>query len=413
MTSKRRVFLLGGHVTNFTGKGDPDFRQGQKGLQEYFKESIQGALQDTKVLPESIDRVYVGNFVGELFCSQAHLGAAVADAEPALRCKPSLRVEAACASGGLACALAVRAIEAGDDCVLAVGIEVETNADGKSGNKYLARAADFQRLDSFDAFLFPALFAKRAKAYLQRYPNVSMADLAAVAAKAYANSNRNPKAQMRAVRMSQDKAEKSPVFCTNKEIKPFMRLSDCSTFSDGSAAAIFVSEEGLQQRGLEPSDAVEVVAYDQGAGDIWSDPESLTEMTTAKTVVQRMLKKAGVHIDQIDVAEVHDCFTITELLLYEAIGLAEPGKAVELVKSGATCFNGRIPVNPGGGLVGIGHPVGATGVRQIVDVYRQMKGQCGDFQLTKRPHLGLTVNMGGDDKTIATMLLCNHSHSKL
>jgi len=136
-------------------------------------------------------------------------------------------------------------------------------------------------------------------------------------------------------------------------------------------------------------------------------------MSTAKEVVGRMLSTAGVKPFDIEVAEVHDCFTMTELMLYEAIGWAEPGKGAELIKSGATSLKGKIPVNTGGGLVGTGHPVRATGVRQILEIFRQMKGQCGDYQMQKRPELGLTVNMGGDDKTIATMLLRNAPTSKL
>merc|ERR1712113_463228 len=103
----------------------------------------------------------------------------------------------------------------------------------------------------------------------------------------------------------------------------------------------------------------------------------------------------------------HDCFTMTELMMYEAIGLAEPGKAIEFFDSGATLLDGRIPVNTGGGLVAFGHPVGATGVKQVLEIYRQMKGECGSYQMSRRPSLGITVNMGGDDKTIAAMLLRN------
>merc|ERR1711972_281126 len=108
-----------------------------------------------------------------------------------------------------------------------------------------------------------------------------------------------------------------------------------------------------------------------------------------------------------------DCFALTEVLMYEAIGLAEPGKGVELFHTGATSLHGNIPVNTGGGLLAFGHPVGATGVKQVLEIYRQMKGLCGDYQMEKRPALGITVNMGGDDKTIATMLLQNNPRSKL
>merc|ERR1712083_567180 len=122
----------------------------------------------------------------------------------------------------------------------------------------------------------------------------------------------------------------------------------------------------------------------------------------------RMLNKANVKPSDLDVVELHDCFALTELLLYEAIGLAEPGKGVELLRSGATSIDGKIPVNTGGGLLSFGHPDGATGVKQILEIYRQMKGQCGAYQIPGQlPMLGLAVNMGGDDKTIAAMLLRN------
>jgi len=131
------------------------------------------------------------------------------------------------------------------------------------------------------------------------------------------------------------------------------------------------------------------------------------EMATTRTVVQRLLARAGVKPADLQVAEVHDCFALTEILMYEAIGLAERGAGAALVRSGATARDGRIPVNTGGGLLAFGHPVGATGIKQVLEIYRQMKGKCGDYQMTSPPNLGLTVNMGGDDKTCSAMLLRN------
>ncbi|CAE7209411.1 unnamed protein product [Symbiodinium sp. CCMP2592] len=318
--------------------------------QRYFAESIQGAFRETGAKPEAIDRIYVGNFAGELFNSQGHLGAAVAAAHPALLHRPSMRVEAACASGGLACAEAVRAVCAGDDIVLAVGVEVQTEADSRTGGTYLARAADFKRQSGIDDFTFPALFARRAKAYLEKYPEVKMADLATVGVKAYSNGNKNPLAHMHTVQLPLEKAVAGPEFLKNEELKPFVRATHCSQVSDGGAAAIFVSEEGLQKCGLSKHQAVEIVATDYGAGDLWSDPEDLAVMDTTKAVVSRMLASAGVKPSDLDVAEVHDCFAIAEILMYEAIGLAAPGKGTELVKSGATSLEGKIPVNTGRAL---------------------------------------------------------------
>lgn len=413
MASPRRVYLVGGHITAFVGKGSPSFKKGEKGLKEYFGESIQGALRNTGTNAEAIDRIYVGNFAGELFNCQGHLGAAVAGAEPALLNKPSMRLEAACASGGLACSEAVRAIIAGDDCVLAVGVEVQTEVDARTGGTYLARASDFKRQSGIDDFTFPALFGKRTKAYLEKFPEVSMDDIASVAAKAYANGNRNPLAHMHTVKLSAEKAAQGPRFLSNPDYKPFLRVTDCSQVSDGGAAAIFMSEQGLRKNGVSLTDAVEVIGFDQGAGNLWTDPMVPTELTAVKTVVGRMLSKTGVHPSQIGVAEVHDCFAVTELLMYEAIGLAAPGKGAELFRSGATGIDGRCPVNTGGGLVAFGHPVGATGVKQVLEIYRQMKGLCGSYQISNKPALGLAVNMGGDDKTVAAMLLRNTAASKL
>lgn len=409
----RRVFLVGGHITPFVGKGSPHFKKDAKNLKDYFAESIQGALHETGVKAEWIDRSYVGNFAGELFNSQGHLGAAIAGADSKLMNKPSMRLEAACASGGIACSEAVRAIQAGDDCVLAVGVELQTTTDARTGGTYLARASDFERQSKIDDFTFPALFARRVKAYLEKYPHVSLQDVASVAAKSYDNGNKNPLAHMQATKMSLEKAAKGAEFLSNKEFRPFLRVTDCSQVSDGGAAAIFMSEEALTRHGISLSDTVEVLGTDQAAGDLWSDPKDLTELTTAKTVVARVMSKVGVKPADIQVVELHDCFAIAEVLMYEAIGLAEPGKGIDFFKTGAPLITGKVPVNTGGGLLAFGHPVGATGVKQVLEVYRQMKGKCGNYQMAQRPQLGLTVNMGGDDKTVAAMILRNNAASKL
>mmetsp|Transcript_58522 Transcript_58522/g.117143 ORF Transcript_58522/g.117143 Transcript_58522/m.117143 type:complete len:421 (-) Transcript_58522:354-1616(-) len=418
--SSRRVFLAGGHITPFIGKGSknfiwkkhPDFgKKTNPTLKDYIADSVKGTMASTGATASVVDRVYVGNFAGELFNQQGHLGAAVAAGHSGLMYKPSMRVEGACASGGLAAAAAVQAIKAGDDCVMAVGAEMQSAASAREGGTFLARAADFERQANIDDFTFPCLFARRTKAYLAKYPHASFEDLGKVSAKAYSNGNLNPLAHMHSVKVSAEYAsaasEKNPNFLSNQEFSSFLRVTDCSQVSDGGAGCIFASEEGLRKMGRSPSDCVEVVGNDYGVGDLWSDPPDLTEMTTIKTVVRRLLASHGISIGSIGVAELHDCFTMAELLAYEAIGLAEPGRACDVVREGATARDGRLPVNTGGGLISFGHPVGATGVKQILEVYRQMKGLCGDYQLNARPELGLAVNMGGDDKSVAAMVLRN------
>jgi len=418
--STRRVFLLGGHVTPFIGKGSPHFiwkkhpdfgKRTNPSLKDYIGDSIKGALSSTNVTAEQVDRVFVANFAGELFNQQGHLGAAVAFGDAGLMYKPSMRIEGACASGGLAAAAAVRSVLAGDDCVLAVGAELQSSASARDGGTYLARAADYERQCDLDDFLFPCLFARRTKAYLSKYTHASLGDLAKVAAKAYGNGNLNPLAHMHTAKVSAEYASEvskaNPNFLGNEEFSKFLRITDCSQVSDGGAGCVFASEDGVRKAGLKLEDCVEVSAVDYGAGDLWNDPPDMTELTTTRTVVSRMLAAKGMTINDIKVAEVHDCFTMAEMMMYEAIGLAAPGQACDAIRNGVTSLDGKLPINTGGGLISFGHPVGATGVKQILEIYRQMKGKCGDYQLKSRPELGLTVNMGGDDKTIAAMVLKN------
>ncbi|MEN0063540.1 MAG: hypothetical protein AAGA48_15425 [Myxococcota bacterium] len=412
----RRAFVLGGHITPFIGKRHPDFvwkkhpdfgKRTNPTLEDYVQQAVQGALEATGTPAEMVQKAWVGNFVGELFSKQGHLGAALVGAAPALRFKPVMRVEGACASGGLAFASALDAIRAGTDVTLVAGVEVQTTESARTGGDYLARASHYARQREIDDFTFPALFARRAKAYLEGGRGTNQ-DLGHVSVKAYANANRNPLAHMQAAKMDLETAsapgDKNPAFLTNPELQPYMKVSDSSQVSDGGAALILVSEEGLAKLGKTPADAMEVLALQQATDNLWADGDPLVLETTQHAVGQ-VLSEAGVALKEIGVTEVHDCFSITELLMMEAMGLAEPGQAGSWVREGRTTLEGDFPINTGGGLIGYGHPVGATGVKQILEVWRQMTGQCGDYQLATKPTTGLTINMGGDDKTVVTTVL--------
>jgi acetyl-CoA acyltransferase len=414
----RKTFVIGGHITPFIGKNHPDFiwkghpdfgKRDNPTLEQTITAAVRGALSNTKTPAALIDKAWIGNFVGELFNNQGHLGAALIGADPGLLHKPSMRVEGACASGGLAFASAVESIQAGTDINLVVGAEVQTTASARVGGDYLARASHYARERGIDDFTFPALFAVRMKAYFDAY-GVTEEDIAHFAVKAYANANKNPLAHMTAVRMSYEQAasanERNPKFLSNDELQPYLKVSDCSQVSDGGAALIVVSEDGLRKLGKSPADAIEVLHVEQATGNLYVDGDPLFMETTA-IAASRAYAATGLNASDIDVAEVHDCFTITEALMMEALGWAEAGRGVDLVKDGATTLEGRLPVNTGGGLVGFGHPVGATGVKQILEIYRQMKGQCGDYQMTRTPRLGLAANMGGNDKTVVVSMLHN------
>ncbi|MDH4247730.1 MAG: hypothetical protein OEW39_07935 [Deltaproteobacteria bacterium] len=418
MRPSRPVFIAAQAITPFIGKGHPAFiakghpdfgKRENPTLEEHLGAALKKLLDTHKVDPALIQRGYVGNFGGEMFSSQGHLGAMVARVEPRLATVGFARMEAACASGGVSMVSAVDAIQAGLDVVLVLGAEVQTSVRAREGADFLARAAHYASERAIDDFTFPALLARRAKAYKQTY-GISDRDLAQFSVKAYGNANRNPLAHMNTVRMTLDQAatvsDSNPNFLGNPELQPHLRVSDCSQVSDGGAAILLASEEGLRKLGRAAAECVQVESYGFATNAL-GRVKDLLHMDTVAAASREALRDAGIKPKDIQVAEVHDCFTIAELLMYEAIGWSERGKGMELLRSGATTLEGERPVNTGGGLVGFGHPVGATGVKQAAEIFRQMKGHCGDYQVKRDLDLGLTVNMGGDDRTVVSLVLRN------
>lgn len=417
MQPSRPVFVLGGAHTTFIGKFHPDFiwkkhkdfgKRENPGLEDYLARVTTDALAAVGARASDMDRCYVGNFVGELFNCQGHLGALLVAAQPGLAYKPAARLEGACASGGLAVLAGVDAIGAGADLVLCVGVEVQTTFNAREGADFLARAAHYPRERSIDPFTFPCLFARRMKAYFERHGG-SPADLAPIVAKAYANAARNPLAHMRTVGMSLEQAaqasDANPLFLENPEYREHLKISDCSQVSDGASCLILASERGLQKLGRKgPEGTAEIVATGHACGAL-GQVEDLLTLDVSRHAIQQAYASAGWKPEHVQVAEVHDCFSITEALMYEALGLCPAGGGVRFGAAGHTRLDGRVPVNTGGGLMAFGHPVGATGVKQILEIRRQLHGECGDYQVPTRPQRGATVNMGGDDRTCVVTLL--------
>lgn len=410
MKPNRRVFLVGGDLTTFIGKHHPDFiwkkhpdfgERENPTLEEHLSAAIQGALEKTGVDAAHVQRGYIGNFAGELFSNQGHMGALAVRADEGLHGTPFIRVEGACASGGLAVVGAVEALQAGLDVVMAAGAEVQTTVSAREGAGYLARAAHWESERDIDDFTFPAMFARRAKHYKETY-EVTDEDIAPVVVKAYANGNKNPYAHMRAIEVDFERAanasKTNPRFLKNEELHDHLKVTDCSQVSDGAAALILATEEGLAKLGKTPEECIELVAYGVSTSPL-GDVDDYTELGNTRQAAEEAYSDAGLAPDEVQVCEVHDCFAITEVMMYEALGFAQRGEGAELAKSGATGIEGQIPVNTGGGLIAFGHPVGATGVKQALEVFRQMKGQCGDYQIPETPSVGLTANMGGDDRT--------------
>lgn len=414
MKPSRRVFVIGGAHSTYTGrgapgfvsKGHPDFGKVQNPtMEDHLREALDACFAETGADPALVDKGYVGNFLGELFVKQGQAGALIARVCPALDGKPFARTDAACASGGVAVLACLDALHGSADVCLAVGVEIETTATSRESADFMARAAHYATERALDDFLFPHLFARRAKAYSEAF-GVSREEIARAVVKAYTNGQKNPKAHMRAVSM--DLATATAVtdrnqFLSDPALRPHMTLTDCSQLTDGASALILANEAGLAKLGIPASRATEITAAACTVAGLGL-PNNPLRLENAARAAAEAYRDAGIGPGDVGVAEVHDCFSITEIQLYEALGFAAEGKGADLLKDGVTEIGGRLPVNTGGGLMSFGHPVGATGVKQVLEVHRQLKGKCGAYQVPSAPSIGLSANIGGDDRTAVVVV---------
>jgi len=404
----RPVFLAAGAYTVSLGPGRKEFspRIERPGLEHY----IRSAGADTLALisdPALIDEGVIGNFMAARFNRQGHLGSLMTIVHPSLEYKPALRVEGACASGGLALATGIKSVLSGlADVVLVMGVEVQNTVKSLYCADYLAGAGHYQgeRKDG-PAFFFPGKFSERAGAYAGKVgPALARSAMAHWYRNAVENARLNPAAQEYhntvADLLAQGLTPPNP-----KGFTEHLNLFDCSKVSDGAAAIIVASDTGWRRLGLTRQDVVEVAGFAQLAANLTTPPPDLTELTTCRMAAAQALAMAGIGARDAGVFEVHDCFTISGLLSVEALGLAAPGAGAQLVLDGATGRAGQYPVNTGGGLVGYGHPTGASGVRMAVDLMRQLTGRAGDYQVPLAREHGIMLSMGGNDKTVVSLVL--------
>jgi acetyl-CoA acetyltransferase len=329
--------------------------------------------------PEQVEALYLGNFAGPGFTGQNHLAPLVGGAL-GLRGVPCTRFEAACASSGAAFVHAWTAVAGGIlDLALVVGVEQMTTQTTARTTDLLAAAGDTYGEVRAGA-TFPALFAMIASRYFHEY-GATREHLAAVAVKNHANGLRNPRAHLRkAITMEQALA--------GRPVAEPLTLYDCSLISDGAAAVLLApagsSPGGVRVRGIgQASDKLAL-----------ADKADITTFPAVRAAAEKAYRMAGSRPADIDFAEVHDCFTVAELIALEDLGFAPRGCAGPYTLEGRTAFDGERPINASGGLKSKGHPVGATGVAQIVEVVEQIRGECGERQLAKA-RVGLTQNLGG------------------
>jgi acetyl-CoA C-acetyltransferase len=343
------------------------------------------ALADAGVVAADVDEIILGHFNAG-FSPQDFTAALVLQADPALRFKPATRVENACATGSAAVHQAVKAIAAGAKIVLVVGVEQMTKTPGPEIGKNLLRASYLPE-DGDTPAGFAGVFGIIAQRYFQKYGDQSDA-LAMIAAKNHHNGVSNPYAQMR--------KDVGFEFCRNEgEKNPFvagpLKRTDCSLVSDGAAALVITDADTAQAM----AKAVTIKATAHAQDFLPMSKRDILQFEGCTVAWQRALQSAGVTLDDLSFVETHDCFTIAELIEYEAMGLTPAGQGARAIKEGWTRKDGKLPINPSGGLKAKGHPIGATGVSMHVLTAMQLLGQAPEGMQIKDAKLGGIFNMGG------------------
>ena len=354
----------------------------EKSIRDLCVEAALNCLEDAGT--DRVDSMTIGTMSSGLFVGQEHLASLVAD-YLGKKNLPSVRVESACASGGLAVQTAFMEIASGmSDFVLAIGVEKMTDVSGAEATYALASAAD-QEWEGYHGVTFPGLYAMMAKAHMHRY-GTTREQLAEVSVKNHRNGNKNPHAQF-PFPVTREQVMNSVM------IADPIRILDCSPITDGAAAVLLTTVEQAKKLNKH---LLTVITGIGNATDTISlaHRKDILKLTAIETATQRALNMAGKTIKDIDFAEVHDCFTIAELMVMEAMGVVKPGESGPATLDGMTAIEGSFPINPSGGLKSKGHPVGATGVAQICEAVTQLRGEAGERQV-KNARTALTQNMGG------------------
>jgi acetyl-CoA C-acetyltransferase len=353
----------------------------EKSLRSIFVETALLALDDAGV--DRIDSMYVGCMSSGLFVGQEHIASLLADylAQTPI---PSARVESACASGGLALRQGFIEVASGmSDVVLVGGVEKMTDVTGHEATYALGTAAD-QEYEGYHGMTFPGLYALIARAHMEKY-GTTREQLAMVAVKNHDNGSKNPLAQF-PFKITVDSVLNSVM------VADPLRILDCSPITDGAAAVVLCPAE-MARKKKKP--VVKIIGTGHATDTIaLSQRKDITWLEATYQAGKRAYAMANKKTGDIDLVEVHDCFTIAEICVIEALGFVEKGKGGQAVEKGLTSLKGKIPVNASGGLKAKGHPVGATGVAQVVEIVKQLRGEAGERQV-KGARVGMTQNMGG------------------
>lgn len=382
----RPVAILGAGKTPFGAFADRDLRS-------LAVEASSKALKNILLEAGQVEAFYLGNFAGPSFVGQSHLAPFIAGSL-GIRGAPATRFEAACASSGAAFVHAWSAVASGMyDLVLVTGVEKMTSQQTPRVAEILAMAGDCGGEGRAGA-TFPALFGMIARRHMYEY-GTTREHLASVAVKNHANGAKNPDAHMR-------KSITLEQALNGKPVSEPLTVYDCSLVSDGAAAVVL----GPLDRAREFTDRpVRILGVAQTSDFVALDQKSdITTFSAVSGAARKAYKMAGLGPADIQFAEVHDCFTIAEIVAIEDLGFVEKGRGGFYTFEGRTCINGEKPVNASGGLKSKGHPVGATGVAQLCDVAAQIRGEAGGRQL-RRSEIGLAQNLGGSGASAVVTIL--------
>jgi len=403
------VYVLGGWQSDFAQVWS---RQGMD-LADAFAEGINQGLAATALDASEIDTGHVGNFAAELFAGQGLLGGFFAQADAAFDGLPTARHEAACASGSVALLAATAEIEAGRyDLACVIGIEQMRNVPGKTAAEHLGAAA--WRGHEYDdaAFVWPAAFSDLAAEYDRRY-GLSYEHLMRIAEINFGNARRNPNAQTRNHRFSPESFTADDT--ANPVVEGRTRKMDCGQVTDGTAVVFLASPKRAAEYAAKRNIPVERLARISGwghrtapisyAAKIKASADGSYVFPQVHRAIDDARRRGGVvGPAQLDAVETHDCFTATEYMAIDHLGLTPPGQSWQAIEDGSIEHGGRLPINPSGGLIGAGHPVGATGVRMLLDGYKQVTGQAGEYQVEDARRVQ-TLNIGGSTTTTVSFIV--------
>jgi acetyl-CoA C-acetyltransferase len=402
------TYILGGWQSDFA---DPWTRTGWD-TATAFAETVGSGLAAVDLEPRDIETGHVGNFAGELFAGQGLLGGFFAMLHADFNGMPTARHEAACASGSVAILAAAAELEAGRyDLACVVGIEQMRNVSGEQAARHLGAAAwaGHEYLDT--PFAWPKAFSDLADEYERRY-GLDYRHLMSISENNFANAKRNPNAQ------SRKWAFTSEHFTADDETNPIIvgrtRKMDCGQITDGSAVVFLASPSRAGEHAKRRNIPLESIPRIKGWGHrsaptafdhkIRASAEQRFVFPQVRRAIEDARTRADVSLGEIDAVETHDCFDVTEYMAIDHLGLTEPGEAWKAIENGDIAIGGKLPVNPSGGLIGAGHPVGATGVRMVLDAAKQTAGEAGDYQIDNARTVQ-TLNIGGSATTTVSLVI--------